>query len=135
MDVAASGSYPVAGFVIEGTETDGCVQTEHLEQNINDVTVVDSQEGLLTMTACVRAPICLILLRRKQAGTVNTICLSLCTIHHVFGVQFIKNLQSNLCTAITRQNTRRNNSPNLHAQDTTALQSQLFLLKCNVYWP
>jgi len=35
MDVAASGSYPMAGFVIDGTETDGCVETQHLEHNIN----------------------------------------------------------------------------------------------------
>ena len=35
IDVAVSRSYPVPGFVIDGTGTDGCVQTEHLEHNIN----------------------------------------------------------------------------------------------------
>jgi len=35
MDVAASRSYPMAGFVMDDTETDGGVETEHLEHNIN----------------------------------------------------------------------------------------------------
>ena len=35
LDVAASRSYPMAGFVMDGTETDACVETEHLEHNIN----------------------------------------------------------------------------------------------------
>lgn len=94
-DVAASGSYPVAGFVIDGTETDGCVQTEYLEHNINVRYCCRLTRTTLDLDS-VRPPICVILLRRKQAGTVNTICLSLCTSHHVFGVHFITNLHSNL---------------------------------------
>jgi len=50
----------------------------------------------------------------------------LSTGHHLLGVVFITSLKSNLCTALTTRYTTGHYSTNSHAQNTTALQSNVF---------
>jgi hypothetical protein len=47
----------------------------------------------------------------------------------LFFFLFITSLKSNLCTALTTQNTTKNNCINSHAQNTTALEFYLFLTR------
>jgi hypothetical protein len=51
----------------------------------------------------------------------------------VLGVHFLASLESNLCTAITRQHAAES-IINWHAQDTTALQLYVVLPRCVSHW-
>jgi hypothetical protein len=51
----------------------------------------------------------------------------LSTGHHLLGVSFTTSLKRNLCTALSKQNTTENNCIISHAQNTTALQPNVFL--------
>jgi hypothetical protein len=51
----------------------------------------------------------------------------LSTGHHSLRIPFTTNVQPNLCPALTTQNTTEHNCIILHAQNTTALQLDLFL--------
>jgi hypothetical protein len=53
--------------------------------------------------------------------------LSLYTGCNLLYFQYTISLNSNLCTALMRKNTKKNDSINLHAQDITALHPTVFL--------
>ena len=49
------------------------------------------------------------------------------TSRHLLGVSFVRSLKPNLCTAQTTQNTTQNNCIISNAQNTTALQPNVYL--------
>jgi hypothetical protein len=53
--------------------------------------------------------------------------IALSTVCSLLGVQFLRSLVSNVCSALTSQNMAVNNTINPHTRHTTTLQSTVFL--------
>jgi hypothetical protein len=61
--------------------------------------------------------------------------LPLSITHHLIGVPFTTNLKQNICPALTAQNATEYNCTVVHAQNTTALQPDVFLTEIYIgYW-